>query len=158
MSAIRFSVKAKTEFDSILEKHKDKKSALMAVLYLAQREFGELNPEVETYVGELLNLMPAHVHGVATFYTMFHTEKVGKYLLQLCRTLSCELRGEPGILKFIEQKLGITNGQTTRDGKFSLMLVECLGYCGTAPVIQVNDQTYENLTREKVSEILGGLP
>jgi NADH-quinone oxidoreductase E subunit len=157
MVDLQFSAEAKRELDAILKKYGDRQSSLIPALRLAQKEFGEINPVVEEYLARLLDVAPIHVHGVATFYTMFHTKPVGRHLISLCRTLSCELRGAVDIVKHLQRKLRIGNGETTPDGRFSLMLVECLGTCGSAPVMQVNEKTHENLTIEKVDEILGNL-
>jgi NADH-quinone oxidoreductase subunit E len=158
MDDLQFSAEAKRELDAVLKKHGDRQSSLLPALMLAQREFKEINPLVEEYVARLLDLAPVHVHGVATFYTMFHTKPIGRYLISLCRTLSCELRGAVDIGKHLQRRLHIGDGETTPDGRFSLMLVECLGYCGSAPVMQINETTHENMTIERLDEILGNLP
>jgi len=100
----------------------------------------------------------AHVHGAVTFYTMFKQRPSGRYHVQVCTTLSCMLRGSDELLEHIEKKLGIRAGETTPDGKFSLVRVECLGSCGTAPMLQLNDDYHEDLTPEAVDRLLLGLP
>lgn len=130
---------------------------MLPVLYLAQEEFGHLSYDAIAYVAKLMGQSPARVHGVVSFYTMFNVKPVGRYHIQVCRTLSCALRGAERVTGLIRKTLGIEVGQTTADGKFTLSEVECLASCGTAPMMQINDDYYENLTEEKVSEILGAL-
>ena len=99
----------------------------------------------------------AHVHGAITFYTMYKQRPMGKYHIQVCTTLSCMLRGSDNLFEHLETKLGIKAGEVTPDGKFSLVRVECLGSCGTAPMFQLNDDFHEDLTLDKVDELLDGL-
>jgi NADH-quinone oxidoreductase subunit E len=134
------------------------KSALLPLLHLAQAEFdGWLSPAVMDYVASLLNIKPIEVYEVATFYSMYNLEPVGKCLIEVCQTGPCWLRGADDIVEHIEKKLGIKNGETTPDGKFTLKTVECLGSCGTAPMLQCGADYYENLTPEKVDVILDKL-
>ncbi|MBI2182755.1 MAG: NAD(P)H-dependent oxidoreductase subunit E [Deltaproteobacteria bacterium] len=130
---------------------------MLPVLYLAQREFGHLGPEAIAYVARLMGQSPARVHGVVSFYTMYNVKPIGRHHVQVCRTLSCALGGAEKITAIITKKIGIEPGQTTADGRFTLSEVECLASCGTAPMMQVNDDYYENLTEEKVTAILDGL-
>ena len=131
------------------------KSALLPVLHIAQAESnGWLSVPVMDKVAEILNLQPIEVYEVASFYTMYQLNPVGKCLIEVCQTSSCWLRGANDIVSYIEHKLGITTGQTTADGKFTLRTVECLGSCGTAPMLQIGEKFYENLTLEKVDQIL----
>ena len=127
---------------------------MLPVLYLAQEEFGYLGPEAIEYVARIMGQSPARVQGVVSFYTMFNTKPIGRHHIQVCRTLSCALGGAEKITSFIKKTLGIESGQTTADGRFTLSEVECLASCGTAPMMQINDDYYENLTEEKVTEIL----
>jgi len=113
--------------------------------------------EAMEYVAGLLELSPANVYGVASFYTMYNKEQVGKYLVQVCMNLPCAMVGAEEVLEHISEKLGIKEGETTSDEKFTLMKVECLGACGAAPMMQINDEYYEDLTPAKVDEILDGL-
>lgn len=134
------------------------KSALLPVLHLAQAEFGGwLSPETMDYVAGILNLSPIEVYEVASFYTMYNLRPVGKCLLEVCRTGPCMLRGSDDIIEYLENKLGIKDGETTADGMFTLKTVECLASCGTAPMMQVGDHYIENLTCEKLDGILGDL-
>ncbi len=131
------------------------KSALLPVLHLAQAEFdGWLSVPVMDLVAEVLDLDPIEVYEVASFYSMYNLKPVGKCLLEVCRTSSCWLRGAEEIVHHIEKKLGIREGETTADGMFTLKTVECLGSCGTAPMMMCGAQFHENLTFEKVDSIL----
>jgi NADH-quinone oxidoreductase E subunit len=127
------------------------------VLYLAQREFGHLGSEAIEYVARLMDQAPARVLGVVSFYTLYNMKPVGRHHIQVCRTLPCALRGAENVTRLLKKKLGIEPGQTTPDGRFTLSEVECLASCGTAPMMQVNDDYYENLTEEKIDEILDGM-
>jgi NADH-quinone oxidoreductase subunit E len=131
------------------------KSALIPVLHIAQAEFdGWLSPEVMDYVAEILNITPIEVFEVASFYTMFNLQPVGKCVLEVCRTSSCWMNGAEDIVKHIEKRLGIKEGQTTPDGMFTLKTVECLGACGYAPMLQCGASYHQNLTFEKVDALL----
>jgi len=134
------------------------KSALLPVLHLAQAEFdGWLSVPVMDYVASLLSIKPIEVYEVASFYTMFNLKPVGKCLIEVCRTSSCWLMGAEDIVRHIEKKLGIKDGETTKDGMFTLKTVECLGSCGTAPMLMCGAQFHENLTTEKVDTLLTNL-
>ena len=131
------------------------KSALLPVLHIAQKEFGGwLSSESMDYVVRLLHIHPIEVYEVATFYSMFHTEPVGKVLIEVCQTGPCCLNGAERIISYIEKKLHIKVGETTRDGMFTLKGVECLGACGYAPMFQIGETFYEHLTEDKVDAIL----
>ena len=130
---------------------------MLPVLYLAQREFGYIGPEAIDYVAQLMGQAPARVLGVVSFYTMFNMKPIGRHHIQVCRTLPCALGGAERVTEFLSEKLGIKPGQTTEDGRFTLSEVECLASCGTAPMMQINDDYYENLTEAKIDEILDRL-
>ena len=130
---------------------------MLPVLYLAQDEFGYLSQEAIDYVAKMMEFPPARVYGVVTFYTMLNRKPIGRHHIQVCRTLSCALTGSEKITAVLKSKLGIEVGATTPDGKFTLSEVECLASCGTGPMMQINDDYYENLSEEKVEEILEGL-
>ena len=154
---IRFSEEAMAEVKKIIARYPEgkHKSALLPVLHIAQAEFeGWLSPEVMDYVAEVLQIKSIEVFEVASFYTMFNLKPVGKCNLEICRTSSCWLCGAEDIIKYLEKKLGIKEGETTKDGMFSIKTVECLGSCGTAPMMQVGASYHENLTFEKVDQIL----
>ena len=144
--APRFSESALAEYREILARYPTRRAALMPTLWLAQREFGWLSTPAQKYVAELMELPLAWVTSVASFYTMYWKAKPARHRLQVCRNLSCALRGAEQILGAIEGRLGIANGERTADDRFELEEVECLGSCGTAPVMQVNNEQYhENL-------------
>lgn len=132
-------------------------SLVIPALRLAQRQTGWISPDVVDYVAEITGTPPLHVWGVATFYTMFNTNPVGKYMLQFCTNISCGLLGGEELISHACGKLGIHEGETTPDGIFTVMEVECLGACGNAPVVQVNDKYHENMTVEKLDELITGI-
>jgi NADH-quinone oxidoreductase E subunit len=155
--ALEFSSEAYRQFEETVARYPRKEAAILPVLYLAQQEFGYLGPEAIEYVAQLMGQSPARVHGVVSFYTMLKTKPIGRHHIQVCRTLPCALRGAEQLTGFIKKTLGIEVGQTTADGRFTLSEVECLASCGTAPMMQVNDDYYETLTDDKVTEILASL-
>jgi NADH-quinone oxidoreductase subunit E len=155
--ALEFSPETLKQFEATVARYPKKEAAILPVLYLAQREFGHIGPEAVEYVAGLMGQPPARVHGVVSFYTMFNTKPIGRHHIQVCRTLPCALRGAASVTGFLKQKLGINTGETTADGRFTLSEVECLASCGTAPMMQVNDDYYENLTEEKIDQILDAL-
>ena len=130
------------------------KSALIRVLHIAQAHFGWLSVEVMDYVARLLHIQPIEVYEVATFYSMYDTQKVGKVKLEVCRTGPCMIEGAEKIISYIEKKLGIKEGETTSDGIFTLKAVECLGACGYAPMLQAGEKFHEHLTEEKVDALI----
>ncbi len=130
------------------------KSALLPVLHMAQEQFGWLSSDTMDYVAGLLKLEPIEVYEVATFYSMYNLQPVGKYLFEVCQTGPCMLRGSDDIIKYIGDKLNIHPGQTTDDGLFTLKTVECLGACGYAPMMQMGKTYREHLTKEKVDAII----
>ncbi len=154
---LEFSTSSKQRLEETLKLYPDKRAALLPALWLAQREFGYVSQEAMEYVAGLLGLSPAYVYGVSTFYSMYHKQPKGRHLIQVCTNISCALMGAEHVVEYLAQKLGIKAGGTTPDGKFSLVCVECLGACGGAPMMQVNDTYYENLTREKIDKILAEL-
>jgi NADH-quinone oxidoreductase E subunit len=155
--SLAFSEETRAKHERLLTRYPDREAAILPTLYLAQREFGHLSDEAILYVADLLGFTPARIYGVATFYTMYNKKPVGKYHLQVCRNLSCSLMGAEHLIEHVARKIGVKPGETTADGKFTLSTVECLGSCGTAPVMQVNDDYYENLTEESIDAILDGL-
>ena len=143
--------------DQMVARYPQPRGAVMPLLHMVQEEAGYVSPEAEAWIAQRLGLAPAYVHGVTTFYTMYRTSKQGRYLLQLCTTVSCMLRGCDNVLEHIKKRLGIEEGETTADGTFTLVTVECLGSCGTAPMMQVNDDYYEDLDIERVDALLDAL-
>lgn len=154
---MEFSQDSKNKLEKLKGKYPTTEALLLPALHIAQREFGYIYPEVEICVAEYLNLPVTQVHAVSTFYTMYNKKPVGKYHVQVCTNIACSLLGADHLTDYIAKKLGIERGETTKDGLFTLQEVECLGSCGTAPVMQINDDYYENLTEKKVDEILDGL-
>jgi NADH-quinone oxidoreductase subunit E len=142
------------EIDEAVAQYPHPHAAVLPVLHIIQREFGAVSREAQEWVARRLDMPNSKVEEVMSFYTMLHREPMGRKHLQVCRSLSCWLRGETEITDCIRRKLGIGNGEKTDDGKFSLEMVECLGSCGTAPVVQVNDDYHEDLTPERLEELL----
>jgi len=139
---------------ALLEKYPEKRAALLPLLWLCQRQNGYISSEVIAYAADFLELETAEVKGVVTFYTMFFQEPVGEHVIWVCRTLACDLRGGKAVQDHLERRLGVVPGQTTKDGKFTLLKAECLASCGSAPMVQIDDDYHENLTAEKLDRIL----
>jgi NADH-quinone oxidoreductase E subunit len=152
-----FSPEVEAEIDRHLAKYPSKRSAILPIMFIVQRERGYLDAPGVSYLANRFSLRITDIWEVATFYSMLHTKPIGQYHIQVCKTLSCKLLGADKITEHCSKKLGIKPGETTTDGKFSLSLVECLGSCGTAPMFQVNFDYHENLTTERVDEILNSL-
>jgi NADH-quinone oxidoreductase E subunit len=153
-----FSSEALRELEAIRSRYPDKEAAILPALHLAQREFGYVSDEAIVSLADLLGFTPARIEGVATFYTMYNRKPVGRYHVQICRNISCSLLGAEHLIEHVSKKLGVKPGETTPDGKFTLTAVECLGSCGTAPVMQVNDDYHESLTEETIDALLDRLP
>ncbi len=154
---VKFSNETLALVTKIIKRYPEgkQKSALLPVLHLAQSEFeGWLSTPVMDYVASLLSIQPIEVYEVASFYSMYNLEPVGKCLIEVCQTGPCWLRGSDDIVEHLEKKLGIKNGETTSDGMFTLKTVECLGSCGTAPMLQCGAEYYEDLTTEKVDNLV----
>lgn len=154
---VQFSEQQMQEFNRLVKRYPEgkQKSALLPVLHLAQESFGGwLSVETMDYVANLLHLEPIEVYEVATFYSMFNTQPVGKYMFEVCQTGPCMLNGSDEIIAYIKEKLGINVGETTPDGMFTLKTVECLGACGYAPMMQLGKHYREHLTKEKVDAII----
>ena len=145
------------DLEQILTRYPTKMAALIPALHLCQEQEGYVTEEAILYLSHRLDLPPAHVKGVVTFYTLFNQKPVGKHQVWVCRTLPCALRGSDDILRHCEKKLGIHAGETTADGRVTLRTAECLASCGTAPMMQVDKEYFENLTHEKVDAILARL-
>ncbi len=155
--SLAFGTETMKEFERVVSRYPDRKAAILPTLHLAQKEFGYVSDEAILYVASLIGVPPAQIAGVATFYTMYNRRPVGKYHVQICRNISCSLLGAEHLIDVAARTLGIKPGETTPDGKITLSKVECLGSCGTAPVMQVNDDYHENLTEESLAKILGNL-
>jgi NADH-quinone oxidoreductase subunit E len=157
--SIQFSDARMARFREIVARYPEdkKKSALIPVLHLAQEEWHWLDVPTMDYVASLLDLSPIEVYEVASFYTMFHLKPIGKYILEICHTGPCMLRGSDQLIDHVKNRLGIEAGQTTPDGMFTLKPAECLGACGYAPMMQLGKFYQESLTPEKMDRILNEL-
>jgi NADH-quinone oxidoreductase subunit E len=133
------------------------KSAILSILHLVQDEFGWVSVGAMNRVAQILAIQPIEVYEVATFYTMFHLDPVGKNVLEVCRTGPCQLVGSDDLISYIEEKLDIKVGETTKDGMFTLKTVECLGACGYGPMLMCKYKLYEHLNKEKVNEMLDAM-
>ncbi|MBW1811424.1 MAG: NADH-quinone oxidoreductase subunit NuoE [Deltaproteobacteria bacterium] len=152
-------VKPETEkaIDELLNRYPIKEAALLPALHKVQDDFGWLPVEAMDWVADRLELPHARVYGVTSFYTMFRREKLGRHRLEICTNLSCSLMGAEHLREYLCNKLNIKPGQTTADGRITLLEAECLGSCGTAPVMLVDDEFFENLDPDKVDQILKDL-
>jgi NADH-quinone oxidoreductase subunit E len=148
------------EIDELITHYPVKRSAALMLLHAIQEHFGWISQEAVEWTAKKLGLQPINVYELVTFYPMFRQQPVGKYQIKVCRTLSCALGGSHQLHKHLCEKLGLDahkhGPQTTKDGKFTVEFVECLASCGTAPVIMVNDDFHEGVSRAKAGEILGG--
>jgi NADH-quinone oxidoreductase E subunit len=153
-----FSREVEAEIDAHLAKYPVMRSAILPLMFIVQRERGYLDPPGVAYLAKRLALRITDIWEVATFYSMLNTKPVGKYHIQICKTLSCKIMGEPKITEYICSKLGIRPGETTADGRFTISLVECLGSCGTAPMLQLGFDYHENLTPEKIDKLFDAVP
>jgi NADH-quinone oxidoreductase subunit E len=142
------------KLQEILERYPTKMAVTLPLLHLCQEQNGWIDADVVQFVAHKLDVTPAHVEGVVTFYTLYNQKPVGKHQVWVCRTLPCALRGALDVIEHCEKKLGIHCGETTADGKVTLRTAECLASCGTAPMMQVDTEYHENLTRERVDAIL----
>jgi NADH-quinone oxidoreductase E subunit len=145
------------EIEDILSRYPVKRSALIPLLNLAQRDRGYVAEADMKEIARILNLTPPQVYETITFYTMFNLKPIGKFHIQVCKSLMCALVGSDTVIEWIKTKLGISPGESTSDGLFALSTVECLAACGTGPMMQINDDYYERLTEEKVDRILAEL-
>ena len=149
--------KYQKEIDEIISRYPVKRSALIPLLYLAQQDEGFVSEAAMKEIAGLLRLTPPQVYETATFYTMINLKPVGKFHLQVCKSLMCALAGSDTVIGWVKTKLGIGPGEMTTDRLFSLSVVECLAACGTAPMMQVNEDYYERLTEETFDRILADL-
>jgi NADH-quinone oxidoreductase subunit E len=154
---VRFSDAQVAEVRRLQALYPERQAALLPALRLAQEAFGYISPDVEVAVAELFELSPAHVHEVVTFYTLFFQRPMGRHVIAVCHNLSCSLRGAEDIVAYLEERLGITAGETTADGRVTLLRVECLCACEAAPMMQVDDQYVGPLDRAAVDRALEGL-
>ena len=142
------------ELNEIRQKYPDASAALLPALYIAQREFGYLGADAYEAVSDALGVPKAIARGVGTFYAMYKHKPMGRHVVQLCTNVSCMILGAEKLSDFLKNKYGLEPGGTTPDKRFSLVIMECIGACGTAPAMLVNDDFYENLTEKYIEEIL----
>jgi len=152
-----FPPEARERIDRILKRYPTKKAALLPVLWVAQETWGWISKEAAEEVARLLELSPAHIDGVLTFYTMYNLSPVGKHLLQFCTSISCHLAGAERLAERCKKRLGIDYEETTRDGKFTMVEVECIAGCDRAPSMMVNDTYYEPMDEKKLDALLDRL-
>lgn len=152
-----FTDEEKQQIEKIKAKYPDNQSAIMPVLWMAQKKFGWISKDAMRLCGDTLDLPYSHVEGVATFYTMYFKKQMGKYHIQVCTNVSCMLLGGEEIFIHLKEKLGIGHNEKTEDGLFSLEEVECMGACGGAPMIAINEDYYENVDINKVDELIDSL-
>lgn len=158
MQTYEFTKDELAEIEKMKAKYPNPQPAVMPVLWMAQNKFGHVDADVQKLVAKTLDLPESHVYGVATFYTQYYKKKMGKYVLDVCTSFSCQVCGAYDTVKYLEEKLGIGVGETTKDGMFSIQSVECLGACGYAPMMQITNDVYcNNLTPEKIDSIIDGL-
>lgn len=153
----KFPAEAMARIEKILKRYPTKQAALLPVLWVAQETWGWISKESSEEVARILDLPASHVDGVLTFYTMFHLRPVGKNLLQVCTSISCHLLGAEALVEHCGRKLGIRVEETTGDGKFTLVEVECIAGCDKAPSMMVNDKYYEPMDEKKLDQLLDRL-
>jgi NADH-quinone oxidoreductase subunit E len=155
--SFEFNQENEEKFNNLLKRYPHKNSLTLPSLWMIQYQEGWISQDAMQYLAKRLDMSPMDIYSIASFYTMFHLKPVGKYNIQICKTLSCMLRGSENIKHVIENKLGIKAGETTKDMRFTITEVECLGSCGTAPCICINEDYIENLNEHKVHDILDKL-
>jgi NADH-quinone oxidoreductase E subunit len=153
--ALAFSKESRAEVDRLLSRYPTKQAALLPVLWVAQKEWGWISREAVDHVATVLELSPAFVWGVVTFYTMYNRAPVGEHLIQFCTSISCHLADATAVYTECRKRLGdLKPGETSKDGKFTVIEVECLAQCDKAPAVMVNDDDYAGVTKEKLDELL----
>jgi NADH-quinone oxidoreductase subunit E len=155
--AATFPPDALEKIDAILARYPTKQAALLPVLWVAQETWGWVSKEAAEEVARILGLTPAHVDGVLTFYTMYNLNPVGKSLIQICTSISCHLAGAEGLIELCRKRLGVGLEETTADGKFTIVEVECIAGCDRAPSIMINDTYHEPVDQTKMGQILDRL-
>jgi NADH-quinone oxidoreductase subunit E len=161
-SSFTMSPEWEAELDELAARYPQKRSASLMFLHAIQERFGCVSPAAMEWTAKKLGLEPIHIYELVTFYPMFRQEKLGKYQIKVCRTLSCALGGSAELRAHLCRKLGLNEAehgpQTTKDGKYTVEYVECLASCGTAPVMMVNENFYEGVTPQKADEICAKCP
>jgi NADH-quinone oxidoreductase subunit E len=149
-----FTPENEEKFQALLPKYPTKQAVVLPALWLVMEQNGYITLDAMNYVAKRLDQPPVSVYAVVEFYTMFHTSPVGKHHIQMCRTITCTMRGYEDLVELIRNKVGIGPGEKTKDGMFSFELVECLGSCGTAPMMRMDNRYFENLNADKLTRIL----
>ncbi|MBP1619388.1 MAG: ndh [Acidobacteria bacterium] len=157
LARVVFDPSMEARIAELLTRYPSRRAALLPVLWLCQERYGWISAGVIEAVAARLGESPAFVEGVVTFYTMYYTKPPARYVLQVCETLSCAVCGGRELLEHLERRLGVKPGQKTGDGLFQLVGVQCLGACGGAPVVQINDDYHENLTPARLDAVLDEL-
>ncbi len=155
--SFEFSKENEKKFNDLLKRYPNKSSLMLPSLWMIQQQEGWISPESMEFLADRLDTSAMDVYSVASFYTMFNLKPIGRYHFQVCKTLSCKLRGSQEIKEYLEKKLGIKAGETSEDLKFTISEVECLGSCGTAPCVCINEDYVENATPEILDEIISGM-
>lgn len=145
------------KIESLKGRYPNTKSLTLPALWMAQEQFGWVSEASMKYISVLLKIPYNHVYGVASFYTMYNKKPVGKFHIQVCTNISCQLLGSEKFVAHLCKKLDVSKGEISKDEKFTVSEVECLGSCGTAPVMQINNDYFENLTLEKIDDIISKL-
>lgn len=154
---VEFDEEFEARIAKTLKLYPNKQAALLPLLWMCQEKWGWISAGMMRAIGQRLDLAPSFIEGVVTFYTMYLRFPPGKYVLQVCTTLSCQLCGATPLVEHLKSRLGIGFGETTEDGRFTLIDVQCLGACGEAPIIQINNDYYTDLTVESLDRLLEGL-
>ncbi len=157
VQAIAFTPSQLEEVRRLQTLYPDKRAALLPVLHMAQESFGYISLPAEEYIASLFDLSPSHVHEVVTFYTLFFTKPKGRHVVSVCHNLTCHLLGAQSVISHLKEKLGVEVGETTEDGRVTLLSVECLCACEMAPMMQVDDRYEGFLTEERIHRILEAL-
>jgi NADH-quinone oxidoreductase subunit E len=142
------------EIEEISRTFPHPRSALTQALFIAQKKTGYLTSEVMEAVAKTLDIPPVHVRGAATFYSLYKLEPVGRHIIQICTNISCMISGSEKIVAYLGEKYALKPGETTKDGRFSLMIMDCIGSCASGPAMLISDCMYDNLTEERLDEIL----
>ena len=153
----RYDQERDAEFERLVKRYPTRESMILPALWLTQEQEGWISAEAMAYIADRIGTFASQVYECATFYTMYNLHPMGKNHICICRTLSCWLRGKQEIVDFLKNELGLKPGEISADGKFSLEEVECLGHCGTAPVVQVNGEFHENMDVDKLKSLLATL-
>ncbi len=153
----QFDSERDAEFERLVKRYPTRESLILPSLWMVQEQEGWVSAEAMAYIADRIGTYATKVYEAATFYTMYHLQPMGEYHICVCRTLSCYLLGKQEIIDYLAQEIGIKPGEKSKDGKFSLEEVECLGHCGTAPVVQVNGEFHEDMNVEKMKSLLATL-